>query len=214
MRNIVERFWDADAGLFADTLDHQHFSEHAQCLAVLGGLLDEARIDSIRDRIDRRGIARTTVYFSHYLFEAARKLKRPDLMFDRLELWYSFRGMGLKTLLEAPEPSRSDCHAWSSHPLFHCYATILGIRPGAAGFQRVEIEPCLGDLTEAAGSIPHPSGGAISVSIVKREECTAFRISLPPGIPGVLHWQGRRIPFSGSLECEMPVARVEEIEFA
>jgi len=209
MRNTVDCFWDAEAGLFADTPDHLHFSEHAQCLAVLGGLLEEDRFDSIRTRIGREGISRTTVYFSHYLFEAARKLKRPDLIFDRLELWYSFRGMGLKTLLEAPEPSRSDCHAWSSHPLFHCYATILGIRPGAAGFRRVDIEPCLGGLTEAAGCIPHPSGGMISVSIARRSEGTAFRISLPPGIPGVLHWQGRQIPFADSLECEMPASRPE-----
>ena len=30
-------FWDEERGLFADDLAHHHFSEHAQCLALLGG---------------------------------------------------------------------------------------------------------------------------------------------------------------------------------
>src|SRR5690606_36896205 len=33
----VERFWDASRGLFADDLEHAHFSEHAQCMALLSG---------------------------------------------------------------------------------------------------------------------------------------------------------------------------------
>ena len=33
--------------------------------------------------------------------------------------------------------TRSDCHAWGAHPVFHFYATVLGIRPAAPGFRRV-----------------------------------------------------------------------------
>ena len=34
-------FFDSDRGLFAESDDHRHFTEHAQCLALLTGLLDE-----------------------------------------------------------------------------------------------------------------------------------------------------------------------------
>ena len=35
-----EVFWNEDsADLYADDLTHEHFSEHSQCLALLGGLL-------------------------------------------------------------------------------------------------------------------------------------------------------------------------------
>jgi hypothetical protein len=60
--------------------------------------------------------------------------------------------------VEMPEPTRSDCHAWGAHPLFHFHATLAGIRPAAPGFARVEIAPQPGDLTWLRTQTPHPCG--------------------------------------------------------
>lgn len=80
------------------------------------------------------------------MLETFRVLKQPDALFARLENWFDLPSQGFKTTPEQPEPTRSDCHAWGAHPLFHFYASILGIRPAAPGFSRVEIAPQLGQL--------------------------------------------------------------------
>ena len=71
--------------------------------------------------------------------------------------------LGLTTWAEQPEPSRSDCHAWSASPNVEFFRTLLGIESQAPGFKEVRIAPALGELKEVSGKIPHPKG-FVSVS--------------------------------------------------
>ena len=93
---------------------------------------------------------------------------------------------GLKTPQASREPTRSDCHAWGSSPLYQFFATILGIRPAAPGFRRVEIAPFLGPLPEASCRLVHPAGGEITVELRREGEDLHGRIVLPEGVPGTL----------------------------
>jgi hypothetical protein len=130
----VEKFWDEPRGLFADDLKHTAFSEHTQCLALLGDSVDADRRPRLIDHLftDDR-LTRTTIYFCHYLFETCALTGRIDHLFERLKLWFNLKSHGFKTTLESPEPSRSDCHGWGAHPMYHYFATILGIRPARNG---------------------------------------------------------------------------------
>jgi hypothetical protein len=87
------------------------------------------------------------------------------------------------------DPNRSDCHAWSSHPLFHYYATILGIRPGGLGFHTVEIAPQIGPLTHVEGRMVHPRG-EIAVELENRDGALQGTISLPDGVTGIFRYHG------------------------
>jgi hypothetical protein len=183
-------FWDEPRGLYADDLDKQHWSEHAQCLAVLGaGAPDERKRRVMNALAEDRPIAESTIYFRHYLFETLRLMGRIDKMIERMDLWFALKKLGLKTTLEGPEPSRSDCHAWGAHPIFHYAATILGIRPAAPGFASVRIEPQLGPLTWASGRVPHPKGD-IRAEIARRGDRLTGTIELPPGVKGKLVYGG------------------------
>ncbi len=168
-------FWDNTRGVYADDRAHQHFSEHAQCFAVLAG--------DRKTRLDASGLSPATIYFSHYLFEAARQVGRIDLLFKRLDLWSYLKRMGFKTTVEMPEPSRSDCHAWGAHPVYHTFATLLGIRPAGFGFSNVRIEPQFGPMAWGRGTIPHPRG-TISVALEQTEGSFTGVIELPPGVKG------------------------------
>jgi hypothetical protein len=192
---IQQKFWEPVRGLFADDLQKTRFSEHAQCLAILSGLLSDEQRAQIADALlTNAELARTTIYFTHYLFEAYRVLgpQAEAAFFDRLSLWFDLAKHGFVTPFEEPEPSRSDCHGWGSHPLFHYLATVLGIRPGAMGFEEVEISPRMGTLTNVRGTLPHPRG-PIAVSL--RREGTALRgsIQLPEGIRGRFTHEGRQL---------------------
>ncbi|HVG38091.1 MAG TPA: alpha-L-rhamnosidase C-terminal domain-containing protein [Pyrinomonadaceae bacterium] len=189
--STIRAFWDERRGLFADDASRQHFSEHAQCLAVLSGRLDEQQKRRIGTALLRDAdLARTTIYFTHYLFETYRALNLPSAMFDRLGYWFKLKEQGFVTTPEVPEPSRSDCHAWGAHPVYHAYATILGIRPRAFGFREVEIAPQFGPLQSATGRLVHPSG-IIEAALTIESGRLAGTITLPQTVRGVLRYAGQ-----------------------
>jgi alpha-L-rhamnosidase len=131
------------------------------------------------------------------------KFGRGDLIQQKLEFWKEMVAIGMKTPMEMPEPSRSDCHAWGSHPLFHVHASLAGIRPAAPGFAEVAIAPSPGSLTELASTIPHPAG-TVSLSMTKSDDTWQVETTLPAGIPGSLHWQGEAHPLQGATRLTLP----------
>ncbi len=193
----VETFWDDSRGLYADDRAHQHFSEHSQCLAILSGRLTAERQSRVAEvLLTAPDLARTTIYFSHYLFETLRVIERIDILFERLSLWYELSQNGLKTPVESPEPTRSDCHGWGAHPLYHYFATILGIRPAAQRFASVEIRPQLGHLTHVSGTLVHPRG-EIVVDFRMEDGQMHGSAQLPAGLDGKLRWQQQEITLKG-----------------
>jgi hypothetical protein len=102
--------------------------------------------------------SQTTFYFRFYLNRALVKVGLGDRYLETLGPWRDMLAMRLTTWADNPQPTRSDCHAWSASPNHEFLATILGILPGAPGFAHVRREPHLGLLTEVSGSIPHPQG--------------------------------------------------------
>lgn len=193
---LIEHFWNEERGLFADDLQQRQFSEHSQCLAILSGLLDAARQQRIADGLlHDRDLARTTIYFSHYLLETYTMLGRIDALFERLRLWLELPTLGFKTTFEKPEPSRSDCHAWGAHPLYHYFASIIGIQPRAPGFRQVQIRPQLGPLTQVGGRLVHPHG-QITVDLRLEHGVLSGHIILPDRVDGSLIIGDRMMPLS------------------
>ena len=183
---VKKHFWVPRRSLFAENQEKTKFSEHAQCMAVLGGSVP-AGADITRALLESDDLERATIYFSHYLFETFRKLKCPDALYNRLPLWFEHSNLGLKTTVESPEPTRSDCHAWGAHPMFHAYATLAGIRPAAPGFSKIRITPQLGPLTSLRASMIHPSGGTIELDIAKAKDGRLHgTATVPAGIPASL----------------------------
>jgi hypothetical protein len=199
-QRITESFWDEERGLMADDLAHQHYSEHAQCLAILSEQVNAEKQSRMADGLlNAPDLYRATIYFSHYLFETFRESGRMDVFLQRLQLWHDLKANGLKTPVEMPEPTRSDCHGWGSHPLYHCFASLLGVRPASLGFRTVEIKPQLGTLQHAKGTLVHPIG-EIVVDVSQRDGETHGHASLPNGVAGILIANGRRREFNGKIE--------------
>jgi hypothetical protein len=187
----TEAFWDEGRGIFADDLSKTRFSEHSQCLALIGDNVDDSKRDRvINGLLHDPDLARTTIYFTHYLFETYRLIGRMDRFFERMGLWFDLKGQGFKTTLEHPEPSRSDCHGWGAHPYYHYFATILGIRPAAPGFAEVRIKPQLWPLTWAKGRLPHPKG-FVEVDFAIKDSKLTGTIELPKGVSGTLMYNGQ-----------------------
>lgn len=186
-------FWNEEHGLFADNVEQTYYSEHAQCFALLSGLTTEAQRAQIEKGLEsKQNLARATIYFSHYYLEACRELNRMDLFFERLNIWKSLPEIGMKTTYEMPGRSRSDNHAWGTHPYYHCFASILGIRPAEMGYRTVHIKPQLGHLNEASGKAIHPNG-FIEAAFQKKDGKLTGEISLPDDVKGTLELNGEII---------------------
>jgi hypothetical protein len=168
-------FWSAERGMYLDDPAHQHASEHVNSLAVLTGAANSE--SGLLRVLETDDVSRATVYFSHYLFEALGRIGRVDLLRDRLGLWTGLRAQGLRTVIEQPEPTRSDCHAWGAHPIFHLFATILGVRPAAPGMAEIAVSPQLGGLDWAEGTMHTPHG-----PLHIRVDGTGSTVDLPEGI--------------------------------
>ena len=194
---VKGKFWDEARGLVADNLAHTEFSEHGQCLALLTDTLtgDQAK-RCFEQLLTARDLKRTTIYFSFYLLETWRKFGRGDLIVERMSFWKDLVKQGLKTPVEMPGDTRSDCHAWGSHPLFHLHASVAGIRPSSPGFRTVRIAPLPGKLPRIVTTTPHPDG-FIKLDLAFDGTGCRGKVELPEGITGVFVWQGKEQNLTG-----------------
>jgi hypothetical protein len=193
-------FWNEQHGMFADDLAHKNFSEHTQCLALLSGMLGgEQYSRTATNLLHSTSLARTTIYFNHYLFETFRLLDQPAAFFDRMQLWFDLPAQGFKTTPEQPEPTRSDCHGWGAHPLYHYFASLLGIRPASFGFESVEIVPMPGHLVSLAGEMVHPRG-RIAADLHFENGHVHGSISIPPGVMGTFCFAGKSLGLQPGLQ--------------
>jgi hypothetical protein len=187
-------FWDSARQMFAETAAHTIFTSHAQVLAIVGGLVESDDARRLLEQVRQTpGLARCSLYFTHYLFEAAQRCGDAGVFPGQLPRWHALRAAGFVTTPESEAHPRSDCHGWAAHPLFHFAATVAGVRPAAPGFARVAINPTPGSLGRIDADVPHPRGQVVLRLTIAHGELTGG-IELPPHTEGVLGWAGRRFP--------------------
>jgi len=185
--------WDRARGLIADTPAKKNFSQHANILAVLEDVIPLPGQPSVMKAVlEDSSLSQATFYFRFYLHRAMRKAGLADDYVKQLDPWRQMLALGLTTWAENPEPTRSDCHAWSAHPNFDLLATVAGIEPAAPGFSEVLIEPHLGTLQKLTASLPHPLGD-ITVSYERKGEGLIADVTLPEKLSGSFTWKGKKV---------------------
>lgn len=177
--------WDEKEGLYRDGIATATLSQHVNVFAVLFGLADGDRRARIAERLFTDPALRgTTFYFAHYLHEAAARLGRQDYILKDLDRWQKMLDLGTTTWWETPDAPRSECHAWSATPTYRLMETVLGVRPAAPGFEKVEVRPWTPDsLDWAEGVVPTPKGG-IAVRWERADGGVTATIEIPEGVTG------------------------------
>ena len=194
LTNSHELCWDEEEILLADTPEKCSFSQHANILAILTGMLKPQDNKIILNRIlSDESIIQTTFYFKFYLIQAMAEAGLADHYLSILESWKEMIKLGLTTFAETPEPTRSDCHAWSASPNYHFLSIICGINPMSPGFKTVIIEPHLSDLEYIEVKMPHYKGDIIVMLKRKNEKGVEGIITLPEGLSGKFRWSEKEI---------------------
>lgn len=206
----VAALWDPSHGLMADTPEKKSWGHPVNIFALYRGVVpEEARQTVIRKVLE---IARhpaghsasggpgaawpvseipsASFYFRFYLARALEAAGEADAYLSLLDPWRQALALGLTTWPEHPEPSRSDCHAWSAHPNFDFLRLVAGIKPASPGFHTVRIEPFLGPLKEVKAALPTPQG-EIAVTYRRVEIRMQAEVILPEGMSGEFVWKGK-----------------------
>ncbi len=189
---VRKHCWDESRQLFAETPAKALFTAHTNSLAVLADASPTGRAALARRLVEDGSMVQPTLYFDYYVFEALASAGLGDLVLPRLDRWKPFIAAGLSTLPEHGVESRSDCHAWSAHPLYALLATTCGIRPSSPQFKSVVIAPAPGTLTEFTGEMPHPKG-PLRVRFVRQGDVLHYSIHLPDGLPAVFRASGQEV---------------------
>jgi alpha-L-rhamnosidase len=197
---VYTKCFDVKEGLIADTPEKKNFSQHANIWGILTNTFPVDLQAGILNKIlTKKDIAQSSYYFKFYLIKALEKTGLADKFLTLLEPWKHMLNIGLTTFAEKPDPTRSDCHAWSASPVYYLLSLVCGIKPNEPGFKSVRIEPHLGNLNRIDGSMPHHLGN-IRVSLNK-DKLGGLKgeIILPNSLKGVLTWKNQNIQLKGGL---------------
>jgi alpha-L-rhamnosidase len=193
---IRKKYWNASKGLFADRTEKDLYSQHANTLAILTGVLAGSEATAVAKKIlEDTSIAQASIYFKYYLHRALIKAGLGNDYINWLGTWRDNLKMGLTTWGESPNinVTRSDCHAWGSSPNIELLRTVLGIDSDAPGFAKVKVQPHPGSLNNIKGEMPHPKGKIIA-EYSKKNNKWLMTIELPTGLAGSLVWAGKSYP--------------------
>ena len=159
-QNAVRTYCVNTDGMVQDGPGVEEYSQHCQVFACLTDTIDtdQARVNILRTIEEKDHFAQCTVAMRFYLFRA---LEKTDLYAYTDQYWEAWRTM-LKnhctTCVESEAYARSECHAWGSLALYELPGTILGVRPAAPGYEKIEIRPVSGYLKKAEGTVKTPKG--------------------------------------------------------
>lgn len=194
-KTIIQKYWDHNRELLADTPERDVFSQHANILAILTDLVSDEEAEKMAEKIlSDKDLAQASIYFRFYLNRAIVKAGLGNRYLKELGIWKKNIAMGLSTWAEISDVSgtRSDCHAWGSSPNIEFFRTLLGIDSDAPGFKKVIIRPHLGSLREIGGNMPHPMG-TISAHYKLMKNSLSVDLQLPDGLAGTFVWKGQQI---------------------
>ena len=193
---IRNKYWDSNKKMFSDRAEKDLFSQHANALAILTGMVNSTEANYIGKQLQAdTTLTQASIYFKYYLHLALVKAGYGNDYLQWLDKWRENIKMGLTTWAEMSDvnKSRSDCHAWGASPNIEFFRTILGIDSDAPGFSKIKIEPHLGNIKTIGGEMPHPNG-KVKVEYDENSGHINAHINLPENTTGKFVWNGKSYP--------------------
>ncbi len=194
LRNTIQRkYWDSNKNVYADTEDKDAYSQHANSLTILTGVIAGYKATTVANKmLTYTTLTAASIYFKFYLHQALVKSGLGNDYLKWLDKWRENIALGLSTWAETSEvsTSRSDCHAWGSSPNIEFFRTILGIDSDAPGFSKIKITPHLGSIEDISGEMPHPNG-KVSVKYKLQKGNLQAEINLPKNTGGTFIWKDK-----------------------
>ncbi len=212
---VNRQCYDTEAGLYRDVPSLKEYSEHTAVWAILCGAVTGKDAGALIDRTfdGHVPVAHCTFSMNYFLFRALEAANRYSYAPKVFEGWQKMLDLHCTTWCENPDDPRSECHGWSSAPIYEFSEMLLGVYPTADGYRSVRIRPYIHGfgLSFAKGSVPTPHG-EIRISwekkedqffldvMIPRDSVMDAEIELPNGqVRKMTHWEE-------SFTCHLPSA--------
>ncbi len=185
LEHIRTNCYDAEAGLYRDTPSLQNYSQHTTLWAILSGAVCEDEAGALIDRTfdDHVHVNVCSFSMNYYMFRALELADRYEYAPRQLAGWHKMLDWHCTSWCENPDSPRSECHGWSSAPIYEFSEMVLGVYPTADGYRSVRIKPYIHGLglTHAEGTVPTPVG-SISVAWTIENGAFTLDVKLPDGV--------------------------------
>jgi hypothetical protein len=197
---LYGKCWNVERGLLADTPEMKGYSQQANILGVLYDVIPKERQQAVLQKMlavepgtTPDGVLSASYYFRFYLARALEHTGMADEYLNSIDPWRKLLPLHFSTWPEIPGDTRSDSHAWTSHPIYDLLTLVAGIEPASAGFTTVRIAPHMGALPSLTATYPHPEG-TISVKYTREGTGLNATITLPGKLTGSFVFNGKEWP--------------------
>ena len=181
---VLKYCYDGEKGLFRNTPGRREYSAHTTLWAVLSDTVTGGDASALMKRTLESDVPGCTFSMNYFMFRALEKTGYYGYADRLLDGWRKMLDMHCTSWCENPgypgDP-RSECHGWSSVPLYELSAVILGVKPASPGFDTVTVKPYTETLEYAEGSVPTPHG-KIYVEWHKENGEVKLGVKLPDGV--------------------------------
>ena len=179
-QNIKKYCFDNKKGLYKDSPQDDAYSVHTIIWAIISEIETGDDATNLLSRINDEGLIKASFSMKYYLFRAIEKCGKANEIFDNLDGWREMIDMHCTTWREDPRPTvRSECHAWSSAPLYECSSNILGVKVGFD--DEIIIKPETVGLTFAKGTVP-TRFGLVNISWTNDENGFKIEVRAPQNV--------------------------------
>jgi alpha-L-rhamnosidase len=196
---VYRQCWNTKLGLLADSPQQDRYSQYTNIYGLLTDAIPKTEQAHVMRKILAPNLGEESVvklppvdiHSQFYLSRAIDKTGMGTYYLKTIDPWRLMIANGFTTTPEFADPTRSDTHAWSAHPVYDLLTIVAGIHPGSAGFKSVRIAPNPGTLKHFEASMPHQNG-EIRVRYLHDGQKARFTLSLPEGLTGTLSWRGQQ----------------------
>jgi len=194
-KSVFDLCYDSNRKYIAETPDKTVFSQHSNILAACTGCLQGNLAKDILKRVlTDKSLIKASLQFRAYYHIALVKNSIQQNYVNQLDDWKQLIKAGFTTFPEYPDvESRSDCHAWAAFPTYELLTIVCGFQPANVGMTKYVIEPQLGELKWAKGSLYNPKGNlSINIAKIKKDRYKG-EIFIPEEIEAILKVNGKEM---------------------
>ena len=160
VQEAVRTFCTGKDGMLQDGPGIEEYSQHTQVFAVLTDTVagEQAKENLRKTILYKEKYSQCSVAMVYYLFRALEKTGMYELTESYWNIWQRMIDKHTTTCVEDEVQERSECHAWGALILYELPSVILGVRPSAPGYEKMEVKPVPGYLKSARGQVITPKG--------------------------------------------------------